>query len=219
MVKQRRSVLNPALYCQGLSINCSRPLPPRFTQEPRTGPYNRAMLHSLNALLAPAVMQRLVLVINHVLSAEPAATRRLQAHAQQVICVQMDHWPALLPAPPVLAFRLTPAGMLEWCGDAGGPPQPDLLVRVQAGNPLALVARSLGGDRPSVDIEGNAQLAADVNWLLQNLRWDVAADLERSFGPAVAYPLHRLGSALANGLRSAMAGANGLNPRSRPPTP
>ena len=33
-------------------------------------PYNRAMLQSLNALLAPALMERLVLVINHVLGAE-----------------------------------------------------------------------------------------------------------------------------------------------------
>ena len=43
-----------------------------------SGPYNRTMLQSLNALLAPALMERLVLVINHVLGAEPAATQRLR---------------------------------------------------------------------------------------------------------------------------------------------
>ncbi len=164
-------------------------------------------------------MERLVLVINHVLGAEPAATQRLQPHAQRIIRVRMQRWPTLLPAPPVLAFRVTPAGMLEWCGGADAPVDADLQVCVDAGNPLALMARAMVGEMPSVDIDGDAQLAGDVNWLLQNLRWDVAADLERTFGPSVAYPLHRLGSALAKGLRSAMAGANGLTPRKRPPPP
>ena len=77
-----------------------------------SGPYNRTMLQSLNALLAPALMERLVLVINHVLGAEPAATQRLRAHDQRVIELQMQGWPSLLPAPPTLVFRITPAGML-----------------------------------------------------------------------------------------------------------
>jgi len=68
-----------------------------------------------------------------------------------------------------------------------------------------------------VDIDGDAQLAADVNWLLQNLRWDVAADLERTFGPSIAYPLHRLGSALAKALRTALAGAGNRTVRKKPP--
>jgi ubiquinone biosynthesis protein UbiJ len=91
------------------------------------------------------------------------------------------------------------------------------VVRVDAANPLLLMARAMAGDKPSVSIDGDAQLAGDVNWLLQNLRWDVAADLERLFGPAVAYPLQRLGSALARALRAALQGASGLAPRSTPP--
>ena len=187
----------------------------------RAGPYNRAMLQSLNALLAPALMERLVLVINHVLQAEPAATQRLRGHAQRVIELQLQGWPSLLPAPPALAFRVTPAGMLEWCGGAAAPApgsmSADLSVRIDAANPVLLMARAAAGDKPSVAIDGDAQLAADVNWLLQNLRWDVAADLERLFGPAVAYPLHRLGSALARALRGALQGASNLAPRTPPP--
>ena len=175
------------------------------------------MLHSLNAMLAPALMERLVLVINHVLGSEPVATQRLQPHAQRVIRLQMQSWPALLPAPPALAFRVTPAGMLEWCGDAETSAEADLVVRVDASNPLLLMARAMAGNKPAVAIDGDAQLAADVNWLLQNLRWDVAADLERLFGPAVAYPLHRLGSALARGLRAALQGASALVSRTPPP--
>lgn len=177
------------------------------------------MLHSLNAMLAPALMERVVLVVNHVLGAEPAALERLKGHTQRVIRLELQGWPALLPAPPALAFRVTPAGMLEWCGGDAAPDAIDLSVRVEASNPLLLSARAMAGEMPTVNIDGDAQLAADVNWLLQNLRWDVSADLERLFGPAVAYPLHRLGSALARGLRAALQGASTLGPRPRTPPP
>jgi ubiquinone biosynthesis protein UbiJ len=177
------------------------------------------MLHSLNALLAPAVMERLVLVVNHVLGAEPAATARLQPHAQRVIELQLQGWPSLLPSPPLLAFRITPAGLLDWCGGTQAQADADLRVGIDASNPLLLMARAMSGEKPAVDIGGDAQLAADVNWLLQNLRWDVAADMDRLFGPAVAYPLHRLGSALARGLRTALQGASGFTQRTRPPPP
>ena len=65
----------------------------------------------------------------------------------------------------------------------------DLGVRVDASNPLLLMARAMAGDKPTVSIDGDAQLAGDVNWLLLNLRWDIAADLEKVFGPAVAEAL------------------------------
>ena len=59
---------------------------------------------------------------------------------------------------------------------------------------LPLARLALGGTPPAVQIDGDAQLAGDMNWLLQNLRWDVAADLERLFGPAVAQQLHQPGA-------------------------
>jgi ubiquinone biosynthesis accessory factor UbiJ len=178
------------------------------------------MMHSLNAMLAPAVMERLVLVVNHVLAAEPAAIERLKPHAKQVIRLRMKGWPALLPEPPLLAFRVTPAGLLEWCGGDGGTPDTvDLQVGIDTSNPIALMALALAQQMPAVDIDGDAALAADVNWLLQNMRWDIAANLERMFGPAIAYPLQRLGSALARALRSATQAAAGAAERMRSPTP
>lgn len=173
------------------------------------------MLHTLNSLLAPAVMERLTLVINHVLAAESVATERLRAHAGRSVELTLTGWPSLLPPPPVLAFRVTAAGLLEWCGlDRSA--AADLLVRVDASNPALLLSRALGGDMPPVAIEGDALLAGDVNWLLQNLRWDVAADLERVVGPAAAGPLYKLGSTLAHALRAAVQGAGQLGSRLRP---
>jgi ubiquinone biosynthesis protein UbiJ len=181
------------------------------------------MVHTLQSLLAPALMGRLVLVVNHVLGAEPAAMQRLAPHAGALIKLQIDGWPALLPslmpAPPVLLWRVTPAGLLEWCEAPLPAGEPALCIRVDGANPLLLMARAAAGRMPAVDIDGDAQLAGDINWLLQNLRWDVAADLERLFGPAVAHSLHRLGSALARGIRGATQGAAGAAERMRPTAP
>lgn len=172
------------------------------------------MLHSLQALLAPALAERLTLVINHVLNGEAVATARLRPHAGRTLALKLNGWPALLPAPPALAWCVTPAGLLEWCG-LEGVAAPDLAVSLDASNPALLMARALGGTPPAVQIEGDAQLAADVGWLLHNLRWDVAADLERLFGPIVAQQLHRAGQMLASALRATLQGAAGLGERFR----
>ena len=167
------------------------------------------MLESLNAMFAPALAQRLTLLLNHVLSSEAVATDRLRQHSGRSLSLTLAGWPALLPAPPVLAWRITPAGLLDWCG-AEGTSAADMAVTLQASNPALLLARTLGGEVPAVQIEGDAQLAGDVNWLLQNLRWDVAADLDRIFGPTLAQPLHQVGRMLASALRSALQGASAL---------
>ena len=170
------------------------------------------MLQNLNALLAPALMDRLVLVVNHVLSAEPQAVQRLLPHRGKVLRLELLQLPRLLPVPPPLAFVVTPAGLVEWCRE---PVDADLRVRLEANNPAALALQVLRGAMPPLVIEGDAQLAADVDWLLKNLRWDVADDLDRLFGPAVAHELHRLGSGLGSALRSAMQGASNLAGRTR----
>ncbi len=170
------------------------------------------MFQSLNALLAPALAERLTLLINHVLAGEAVATGKLQAHSGATLALTLQNWPSLLPQPPALAWRITPAGLLDWCG-AQGTPAPDLHVQLDAGNPALLLAKTLGGEQPPVQIEGSALLAADVSWLLQNLRWDVAADLERLFGPTLAQPLHQIGRMLARGLQAALKGVASLNPK------
>jgi ubiquinone biosynthesis accessory factor UbiJ len=176
------------------------------------------MLHSLQAVLAPALAERLTLVINHVLSGETVATQRLQPHAGRTLSLALNRWPSLLPPPPALAWRITPAGLLEWCG-VQGTAVPDLHVQIDASNPALLVARAVAGTPPAVQIDGDAQLAGDVNWLLQNLRWDVVADLERLFGTGPALTLHRTGSALAKALRAGLKGASELGERLRSRAP
>ena len=164
------------------------------------------MLQSLQGLLVPAVIERLVLVINHVLAAEPAATARLLPHKGRTVELELQNWPSLLPALPRLKLCITPAGLMESVAiEATG--TPDLTVCVDAGNPALLFARALAGEPPRLAIAGDAQLATDIQWLVDNVRWDVEADLDRLFGPVVAGQLGRMGSALAQGLRRLARGA------------
>lgn len=173
------------------------------------------MLTSIQALVGPAVLQRLTLLLNHVLSAEPVATQRLCQHAGRCLQVELTDWPARLPALPGLVFRVTPAGLLEWCGDeAPGAAAADLLLRIDAANPALLLARLAAGERPTVEVQGDAQCAADVHWLVDNLRWDIEGDLARWLGPLPARQLARLGAALAAGLRRRVTPAAESAPKS-----
>jgi ubiquinone biosynthesis protein UbiJ len=180
--------------------------PPPARTAPRAA-YNSAMIPDLPALFAPAIVERLVLLFNHVLSAEPPAMQRLMAHQGKVVRLEFAGWPRLLPALPMLSFRITPAGLIEWAADAASS---ELRVSVPADNPLGLAIGALGGARPPLDIEGDAQFAADIDWLARNLRWDAAGDLEQVFGPAVAHQLDRIGSLVAGGLRAAVERASAL---------
>lgn len=170
------------------------------------------MRSALSDMLAPAAIERLTLLINHVLGREPVAMERLRPHAGRVLVLQAEGWPALLPPWPVLAFRVTPAGLVEWCGmHADG--LPDLQVRVDASNPAMLVMGALTGQPPTVHVQGDARLAGDVNWLLENLRWDLADDLQRLFGPGPAQVLAQAGPAIRSALSQLAPMASGLAAR------
>ncbi len=172
------------------------------------------MLNALRALAEPAVMQRLTLLVNHVLNSEPVAADHLRAHAGRIIQLQFTDWPGLLPALPGMAFRVTPAALVEWCGSEPVA-DADLRVAVDASNPALAFVQALGGKRPRIEVAGDAAFAGDVNWLFDNLRWDLQDDLARIVGQAPARELARLGTMLADGLRAALDGLSGLAARAR----
>ncbi len=172
------------------------------------------MLHSLQALASAAVVGRLTLLANHVIAGEPVAAARLREHAGRCMELRLDGWPALLPAVPPLAFRVTPAGLLEWCGDAPAE-APDLRVAVDASNPALAALQALAGEKPRIEVSGDAQFATDVNWLFDNLRWDIEDDLARLIGNAPAHELARFGGSVASALREAVRGIGTLASRLR----
>ena len=163
------------------------------------------MRPNLGSLLEPAVMERATLLVNHVLRSEPLAGQRLQPHAGKSFRLELEGWPSLLPPPPALGWRVTPAGLLEWRGRDAEEPF-DLTLRLDAANPaMVLVRAALDGQRPQAAIDGEAALAEDIAWLMSNLRWDIAADVERVFPPPVAQALIALGTTASGALRAALA--------------
>jgi len=143
------------------------------------------------AWLRAELHNRLVLLLNHVLQQEPQAMDRLRR--QQGKRLQLN-WDRI-----ELVLQPTPAGLLA----LAQPDAPsDLQLRVAESSPLALAQTLLAGGKPPVEIQGDVQLAAEVAWLVDNLRWDVEEDLARLLGDPVAHQLAAAGRMLVQGLRS-----------------
>lgn len=176
--------------------------------------YNPRMLQALADAASNAVLERATLLVNHVLAGEPVAQQRLRVHAGRCIQLRYVGWPKLLPPMPQMAFRVTPAGLVEWCG-ASAQVEPDLSVSIDASNPALLAAQTLVGERPRIEVSGDAAFAADVNWLIDNLRWDIEDDLARVVGAAPARELARLGRWVAAALRGSARTLAGLAERAR----
>jgi len=167
------------------------------------------MLHAIPQVFANAALPRLVLLVNHVLAAEPVATERLRRHAGRSLKLNLDAWPDLLPPPPLLQFGITPAGLFEWqapAATAEPAAAADLLITVDAGNPARALLQGLMGKRPAVNVAGDAAFAADVSWVIDNVRWDIRDDLARLFGELPAGELARQARAVGDALRGAAQG-------------
>lgn len=174
-------------------------------------------LARLQAAFGSGVAQRATLFANHLLSSEPAALARLVPHAGRRIELHIAGAPAWLQTTP-LVFEVTPAGRLAF--DEGSPAAPaELRVTLDVSDPLAGAAGWLGGDRGALTITGDDGFAADVGWLVENLRWNIADDLEPVVGSAAAGLAERAGAnaaALTRGALDALAALRRRgDPRSR----
>jgi ubiquinone biosynthesis accessory factor UbiJ len=156
-------------------------------------------LPSLSPLLAPALQDRLVLLINHVLSREPIAARRLQPLAGRGLVVHLARWPALLPVAPDLILGVTPAGLFERL-DAPPAGTGGLRIEIDASNPAKLALGAFSGEAPGVGVQGDAAFAGEMHWLMDNLRWDIEDDLAGIVGPLPARQLANFGRTLRRSL-------------------
>ncbi|WP_280152724.1 hypothetical protein [Piscinibacter sp. XHJ-5] len=170
------------------------------------------MLDTLQQLASTAFMERFTLWLNHVVAGETAAVQRLKPHAGRFIRLQLAGWPSLLPPLPELSFTVTPAGLFEWSATTTSG-TPDLLLTIDAANPARIVVDSLSGQRPPVAVVGDAALATDVSWLMDNLRWDVQDDLARFVGAGPAHEMARIGGKVAGALREALRSLAGFASR------
>ena len=145
------------------------------------------------AWVVDETLNRLVLFLNHVLASEPEATQRLARQKGQRIVLDWQHMQ--------LKLQPTPAGLLE----RGDFEAFDLRLSVTDSSPLDVLAALARGDKPRVRIEGDVQLAAEINWLIDNVRWDAEEDLARLVGDAPAHTLAQLGRQALAALRGFVA--------------
>ena len=146
------------------------------------------------AWLVDEGQQRLVLFLNHVLLQEKQAQERLLHQKGRVVQLRWGLF--------AIDLIVTPAGLAD---RAPAFSKPDLVLSVAAESPLAMVQSVLAGKTPPVKIEGDVQLAADIGWLAENLRWDAEEDLSRLIGDAPAHALADAGRRLASGLKQFLA--------------
>ncbi len=157
------------------------------------------------AWLVHETQHRAVLFLNHVLGQEPEAQERLARQRGKVVLAQWRRFSMRLAA--------TPAGLLEL---AAPDAVPDLTLTIADESPATIARSTLAGNKPSVRIEGDVQLAAEVNWLVDNVRWDVEDDLARVIGDAPAHSVAEAARRAAAALRKFVAGRNGPGGRGGP---
>lgn len=136
------------------------------------------------------VQQRLVLLLNHVLMQEPEAMARLARQSQRSAQMQWREFTIDLMATPAGLLDLAPPGL-----------RADLLLTVEESSPLSLIGKTIAGEKPGVRIEGDVQLAAEVNWLVDHVRWDIEEDLSRVMGDVAAHRLASIGREGAKALK------------------
>lgn len=164
-----------------------------FRPRPGAGPWR---LPTPPAWLLDEARNRVVLLLNHVLQQESEAMQRLRRQAGKAVRVRWGRGEAagggVLDV--VFVLRISPAGLLE----RGAEEAPaDLVLAIDEPSPLSLAGKLVRGDKPAVAIEGDVQLAAEVAWLVDNVRWDLEEDLARLFGDAMAHTLVQVGRAAA----------------------
>jgi ubiquinone biosynthesis protein UbiJ len=136
------------------------------------------------------VQHRAVLFLNHVLQQEPEAQQRLARQQGRVVEFE---WRFV-----TMKVVATPAGLLDLAPEDA---VPELMLVLAETSPFGLARAAVRGEKPAVRIEGDVQLAAEVNWLVDHVRWDVEDDLARLIGDVPAHAVANGARRVAEGLR------------------
>jgi len=123
-------------------------------------------------------------LLNRLLDAAPWARLRLAPFAGETVELRA-------PLLPTLRLRILAGGTVE-----PGGAEPGLTMTLKPGL-LAALARGEEHAMRSVDVEGDAKLAAEVLVLARHLRWDAEEDLSRLVGDVAAHRLADAGRAFA----------------------
>lgn len=140
-----------------------------------------ASLGDLAQGISKPVRAKLLLVVNHVVSQNPEAMERLKPYAGRTVVFESPlwNWPLTVTLAGLFEERVAETAAAS---DSTALAKLDLRVKMKAATPKAFMEMLLKGKRPPVDIEGDADLAAAVAWLNQNLKWDYEKDISGIIG-------------------------------------
>jgi len=161
------------------------------------------LLQNFNVPLEPPAWaidethRRTVLLLNHVLMQEPQAMERLVRQKGRVVRMQWRNF--------TFKVLVTPAGLLDVAPDDAGV---DLSLVITEESPFAIAQELMQGGKPAVRIEGDVQLAAEVSWLIDHVRWDLEEDLARLMGDAPAHALMQAGRSMAQAVQQFVGGSS-----------
>ena len=135
--------------------------------------------------------QKIVLILNHVLKQEPVASERLKRQKGKTVELRWND----------IEFRIafTPAGLVERVLPLAE--MADLVLHIHENSPLIIMQHLMQGTKPPIRIEGDVQLAAEVNWLIDHVRWDFESDLARICGDEAARLTVQIATQCAYALR------------------
>lgn len=120
--------------------------------------------------------------LNHLLNQAAWARQRLAPFVGRQMAVSMPPWRARL--------RIAEDG---WFAAGSNEATPDVEIVLPGEAPL-LALQGMEELLHAARIEGNAQFAGELAYVLKNLRWDYEEDLSRLFGDIAA---HRLAGGIA----------------------
>ena len=139
--------------------------------------FSSAVMHlQPPSALVEEAQDRVLLLLNHVLMQEAAATTRLKRQQNRTLQIS---WRQLQ-----LACRITPAGLFERTVLQNSP---DLSLQISQESPWVIAQGLVQGNKPTMQVQGDVMLAADINWLVDHVGWDIEEDLSRVLGDAMAH--------------------------------
>jgi ubiquinone biosynthesis protein UbiJ len=153
--------------------------------------------------MVDGTQQRLLLLLNHVLMQEPEATRRLAQAKGRTLLLRWGRFSMMLV--------VTAAGLFDRVLDGAGGPATgfgaDLRLELAEEAPWSLARALLRGEPPPLQIQGDVQLASEIHWLIDHVRWDIEEDLSRLIGDAPARALGAIAQRAVRVLREFAPGA------------
>lgn len=138
---------------------------------------------------------RLVLLLNHIVMQEPIAQQRLRSQQGKTLQIQWQQYK--------LPLCITAAGLFDLASTPGAA---HLQVRIDEPSAWHLAKAATQGSKPTIHIEGDVHLAAEVAWLADNLRWDVEEDLARIVGDVPAHTLAHMARSALQAIRRFTSG-------------